>query len=242
MVSSISSKPTFISQVSQQSTVAKPAEVGAPSAAPVDANKAAQLLRNSMFGQDSFQTAGGRGPVNLGQTEAAAGADLGGLGEMGKLLSDLFEKLSSGDTSGAQESLANLLKAFGIQGADNTGETGAEEAVGSTDASSDSGALEGASGAEDTGEADGTEGIESLLQTLSELATKNPELLKQLVQNPELLKAVVQNPQVLGQLTQNPEQATSLTGADSSKGANPLAELSGLSRFLGSGNFSPNGI
>jgi hypothetical protein len=236
MVSSISSKPSSLPQISQQSTVARPTEARVPSAAPVDANKAAQLLRNSLIGQDSFQaTGGGRRPVDLGQTSATDSSGLGGLGELEQLLGSLLEQLSSGDTEGAQESLATLLKALGIEDTDS-----AEEASG-TESLDDSGTLESTSGVDASAEASEEGGLESLLQTLSELATKSPELLKQLVQNPELLKAVAQNPQVLQQLATNPEQLTSLTGG-ASQGSSPLGELSGLSRFLGSGSFSPQGI
>lgn len=214
MTSSISSKPFSPPQASSSSTASRSAEVRPPAPPPGEArNTGAAHLRDSLIGQDSFQAAGARCPVDLGQTtgtDSASGADSGSdpFEQLSQLMDSLIEQLSSGDTDSAGQTFNQLLQGLGLGGEDSASATG-----------------ESASGTGDTG------GLDSLVQTLSQLASSNPEQLGQLLRNPELLQ----------QLASNPELISSLSSQGASK-APPMQELSGISRFLGSGGFNPPGI
>lgn len=242
MVASVSSKPVSIPQVSQQSTVTSPTEVRSSTSTPVDAGKAASELRNNLIGQDSFQAEGAKSPVDLGN-----GTDAKSQG-LSKLVDDLIQKLQSGDTEGAKESLGKLLKALGLQGGDEAGGEGAggPEAAGGAGGAGGGGGAQGAQGAgggEGAGGAGGAEGaggaggadaaggaegagggedaggVDDLLKLLQQLAQQNPELLKKLLQNPEALKALAKNPEALKSLAQNPEALAGVGGAGGAGGA-----------------------
>ena len=165
---------------------------------------------------------------NISRSSPVGGAPQAGAAKLDSLVSDITQKLTSGDLEGAVEGIKKpcdtlgvdskkLLGALGLEGAGAKG--GAECAGGAK-----GGGAECAGGAGGAPAAGGAQGASSLLELLKKLLQQNPELARQLLQNPELLQQLMQNPELLQQLAQNPQALQSLLS-----GAPP--ELAGISQF-----------
>jgi hypothetical protein len=170
---------------------------------------------------------------NISRSSPVGGAPQGGAAKLDSLVSDITQKLTSGDVKGAVEGIKKLcdtlgvdaqklLGALGLEGAGAEGAAGgAEGAAGGCPPAA--GGAEGAAGGCPPA-AGGPQGASSLLELLKKLLQQNPELAKQLLQNPELLQQLMQNPELLQQLAQNPQALQSVLS-----GAPP--EMAGISQF-----------
>ena len=170
---------------------------------------------------------------NVSRSSGVGGSQQTPAAKLEGIVSDISQKLASGDLKGAVEGIKklcdtlgvdskNLLGALGLDGAAG-GKGGAEGAKGAEGAGGGEGAG-GAGGAGGACGAGGAEGGGSLLELLKKLLQQNPELAKQLLQNPELLQQLAENPELLQQLAQNPQALQSMLA-----GAPP--ELAGISQF-----------
>jgi hypothetical protein len=173
----------------------------------------------------------------VGVPQQAAPAKLDGL------VSDISQKLASGDLKGAVEGIKKLCESLGVdskkllgalgldQGAGAKGAKGGAEggapAGGGAEGGAPAGGAEGgapAGGAQGGAPAGGAQGAGGLLEILKKLLQQSPELAKKLLENPELLQQLAENPELLQQLAQNPQALQSLAS-----GAPP--ELAGISQF-----------
>lgn len=169
---------------------------------------------------------------NISRSSPVGGAPQAGAAKLDSLVSDITQKLTSGDLKGAVEGIKKLCDTLGVDskkllgalGLDGAGAKGGAEGAGGAKGGGAEGAG-GAGGAEGGAPAaGGAQGASSLLELLKKLLQQNPELARQLMQNPELLQQLMQNPELLQQLAQNPQALQSLLS-----GAPP--ELSGISQF-----------
>jgi hypothetical protein len=167
---------------------------------------------------------------NVSRSSGVGGPQQTPAAKLEGIVSDISQKLASGDLKGAVEGIKklcdtlgvdskNLLGALGLDGA--AGGKGGAEGAGGAGGGEGAGGAGGAGGAPAAG---GAEGGGSLLELLKKLLQQNPELAKQLLQNPELLQQLAQNPELLQQLAQNPQALQSMLA-----GAPP--ELAGISQF-----------
>jgi hypothetical protein len=163
------------------------------------------------------------------------------------LVSDISQKLQSGDVKGAVEGLKKLAETLGVdskkllealgmgeggkqaggagEGGKQAGGAGGAGEAGGGGGAGGAGEAAGAGGAGGAGEAGGAAGgAGGLLEMLLKMLKENPELAKQLLQNPEMLKQLAQNPELLQQVAQNPEALKAMAA-----GAPP--ELGGVSQF-----------
>ncbi|SEK30575.1 hypothetical protein SAMN05444354_101239 [Stigmatella aurantiaca] len=157
------------------------------------------------------------------------------------LVSDISQKLQSGDVKGAVEGLKKLCESLGVDSkkllealglgeggegkagkAGGGGEAGGAAGGGEAGGAGGAGEAGGAGGAGEAGGAAG--GAGGLLEMLMKLLKENPELAKQLLENPEMLKQLAQNPELLKQVAQNPEALKAMAA-----GAPP--EFGGASQF-----------
>ena len=168
-------------------------------------------------------------PSSVGSTPQSPKAKLD------SLVSDITQKLASGDIKGVVEGIKKLCDTLGVDakkvlealGMDEAGaEQGAEGAEGAEGAGGAKGAGDagGAEGAAPAGGAEGAEGAGELLEMLLKMLKQNPALAKKLLENPGLLKKLAQNPELLKQVAQNPQALQSMAS-----GAPP--ELAGISQF-----------
>ncbi|MFY0525176.1 hypothetical protein ACN28I_19205 [Archangium gephyra] len=164
---------------------------------------------------------------NISRSSPVGGAPQAGAAKLDSLVSDITQKLTSGDLKGAVEGIKKLCETLGVDSKKLLGALGLEGAGAKGGAEgAKGGGAEGAGGAKGGGAegAGGAQGASSLLELLKKLLQQNPELAKQLMQNPELLQQLAQNPEMLQQLAQNPQALQSLLS-----GAPP--ELAGISQF-----------
>jgi len=163
---------------------------------------------------------------NLSRSSPVGGAPQAGAAKLDSLVSDITQKLTSGDLKGAVEGIKKLCDTLGVDSKKLLGALGLEGA--GAKGGAEGGGAEGAGGAGGAEggapAAGGAQGASSLLELLKKLLQQNPELAKQLLQNPELLQQLMQNPELLQQLAQNPQALQSLLS-----GAPP--ELAGISQF-----------
>jgi hypothetical protein len=167
--------------------------------------------------------------------------------KMDGLVSDISQKLQSGDVKGAVEGLKKLCESMGVDakkllealglgeggkggkagGAGEGGKAGGAGGGGEAGGAGGGGEAGGAGGAGPAGggEAGGAAGgAGGVLEMLMKMLKENPELAKQLLENPEMLKQLAQNPELLQQVAQNPEALKAMAA-----GAPP--ELGGVSQF-----------
>jgi hypothetical protein len=164
----------------------------------------------------------------VGVPQQAAPAKLDGL------VSDISQKLASGDLKGAVEGIKKLCESLGVDSKKLLGALGLDQGAGAKGAKGGAeggapagGGAEGgapAGGAEGGAPAGGAQGAGGLLEILKKLLQQSPELAKKLLENPELLQQLAENPELLQQLAQNPQALQSLAS-----GAPP--ELAGISQF-----------
>ncbi|HEX5751090.1 MAG TPA: hypothetical protein VFZ09_32990 [Archangium sp.] len=152
------------------------------------------------------------------------------------IVSDITQKLASGDLKGAVEGIKKLCDTLGVDSKHLLGALGLDGAAGGKGGAEGAKGAEGAGGGEGAGGAEGACGAGGgapaaggaegggLLELLKKLLQQNPELARQLLQNPELLQQLAQNPELLQQLAQNPQALQSMLA-----GAPP--ELAGISQF-----------
>ncbi|AKJ01201.1 hypothetical protein ATI61_11492 [Archangium gephyra] len=168
----------------------------------------------------SFSNVSRSSPVGgLQQTPAA---------KLEGLVSDVSQKLASGDLKGAVEGIKKLCDTLGVDAKKLLGALGLDGAAGGKGGAEGAGGKGGAEGAGGAGggapAAGGAEGAGGILELLKKLLQQSPELAKKLLENPELLKQLAENPELLQQLAQNPQALQSLAS-----GAPP--ELAGISQF-----------
>jgi hypothetical protein len=182
---------------------------------------------------------------NVSRSSSVDGAQQAPAAKLEGLVSDISQKLASGDLKGAVEGIKKLCESLGVDskkllgalGLDGAG--GAKGAKGGAEGGAPAGGAEGAGGAGGAGGAEGgapaggagggapaggAEGAGGILELLKKLVQQNPELAKKLLENPELLKQLAQNPEMLQQLAQNPQALQQLAS-----GAPP--EFAGISQF-----------
>jgi hypothetical protein len=173
---------------------------------------------------------------NLSRSSGVGGAQQAAPAKLEGIVSDISQKLASGDLKGAVEGIKKLCDTLGVDSKKLLGALGLDGAAGGKGAKG--GAEGGKGGAEGAGgaggaeggapaggaQAGGAEGAGGILELLKKLLQKSPELAKKLLENPELLQQLAQNPELLQQLAQNPQALQSLLS-----GAPP--ELAGMSQF-----------
>ncbi|WP_375771370.1 XPC-binding domain-containing protein [Archangium gephyra] len=164
---------------------------------------------------------------NISRSSPVGGAPQTAAAKLSGIVSDVTQKLASGDLKGAVEGIKKLCESLGVDskkllgalGLDGAGAKGGAEGAGGAEGGAPAGGAGG--GAPAAGGAGGAGGI---LELLKKLLQQSPELAKQLLQNPELLQQLAQNPELLQQLAQNPQALQSMLS-----GAPP--ELAGVSQF-----------
>ena len=154
---------------------------------------------------------------NISRSSPVGGAPQAAGAKLESLVSDITQKLTSGDLKGAVEGIKKLCDTLGVDSKKLLGALGLDGAAGGK------GGAEGAGGAGGGG-APAAEGASGILELLKKLLQQSPELAKKLLENPELLKQLAQNPELLQQLAQNPQALQGLLS-----GAPP--ELAGISQF-----------
>ncbi|MDC0713950.1 hypothetical protein POL68_36125 [Stigmatella sp. ncwal1] len=182
--------------------------------------------------------------------QPTAGASQAPQAKLDGLVSDISQKLQSGDLKGAVEGLKKLFDSLGVdskkllealglgEGGKAGGKGGGEAAgAGGKGGGEGAGGAGGAGGGEAAGGAGGAGGGEAagaggagaggaggLIETLLKMLKENPEMAQELLKNPELLQKLAQNPELLQQVAQNPEALKAMAA-----GAPP--EIAGVSQF-----------